>query len=177
MPIGVNLHEMEVPRYKLHPPRRANGKPAAAPGCRRSRVHVSRCADAPRDRRAIARRHFVRRRCETALCGLRRKPSPGLGRDPSSAHTRASAAQLRPGVQPLRGLGSGAVPLRCRTIAVRMRRSCGRLAAAKSPSVVLRAARGCDDAAAVRVCVRGGLARWTLVRFFREKQASARYSS
>jgi hypothetical protein len=35
-----------------------------------------------------------------------------------------------------------------------MRRSFGSLAAAKSPSVVLRAARGCDDAAAVRVCVR-----------------------
>ena len=129
-------------------------QPAAAPGCGRSRAYLRRRADAPRDRRAIAKRHFVRRRCETALCGGRRKPSPGLGRDPSSAHTRASAAQLRPGVQPLRGLGSGALPLRCRTIAVRMRRSCGRLSAAKSPSVLLRAARGCDDAAAVRVCVR-----------------------
>ena len=133
-------------------------QPAAAPGCGRSRAYLRRRADAPRDRRAIAKRHFVRRRCKTALCGERRGPSPGLARDPSSVHPRASAAQLRRGVQPLRGLGSGAVPLRCRTIAVRMRRSCGRLAAAKSPHVALRAARGGDDAAAVRACVRGGLA-------------------
>ena len=129
-------------------------QPAAARGCGRSRAHLRRRADAPRDRRAIAKRHFVRRRCKTALCGERRGPSPGLARDPSSVHPRASAVQLRPGVQPLRGLGSGAVPLRCRTIAVRMRLCCGRLAAAEPPSVVLRAARGCDDAAAVRACVR-----------------------
>jgi len=133
-------------------------QPAAAPGCGRSRAYLRRRADAPRDRRAIAKRHFVRGRCKTALCGERRGPSPGLARDPSSVHPRASAAQLRPGVQPLRGLGSGAVPLRCRTIAVRMRRSCGRIAAAEPPHVAPRAARGGDDAAAVRACVRGGLA-------------------
>ena len=133
-------------------------QPAAARGCGRSRAHLRRRADAPRDRWAITKRHFVRRRCKTALCGERCGPSPGLGRDPSSVHPRASAAQLRPGVQPLRGVGSGAVPLRCRTIAVRMRRSCGRLAAAEPPHIALGAARGGDDAAAVRACVRGGLA-------------------
>ena len=96
-------------------------QPAAAPGSGRSRARLRRCAEAPRDRCAIARRRFVRRRCETAFCGERRAPSPVLARDPSSVHTRASAAQLRPGVHWLRGPRSGPVPLRCRTIAVRMR--------------------------------------------------------
>ena len=96
-------------------------QPAAARGCGRSRAHLRRRADAPRDRRAIAKRHFVRRRGETALCGERRGPSPGLARDPSSVHPRASAAQLRPGLEWLQGPGSGPVSLRCRTIAVRMR--------------------------------------------------------
>jgi hypothetical protein len=151
MPVGVNLPSRLKPIGTKFIAMRGKLQPAAARGCGCRRAHLRRRADAPRDRWAIAKRHFVRRRRETALCGERRGPSP---RDPSSVHPRASAAQLRLGVQPLRGLGSGAVPLRCRTIAVRMRRSCGRLAAAKSPSVVLRAARGCDDAAAVRACVR-----------------------
>ena len=151
MPVGVNLPSRLKPIGTKFIAMRGKLQPAAARGCGCRRAHLRRRADAPRDRWAIAKRHFVRRRRETALCGERCGPSP---RDPSSVHPRASAAQLRLGVQPLRGLGSGAVPLRCRTIAVRMRRSCGRLAAAKSPSVVLRAARGCDDAAAVRACVR-----------------------
>jgi len=102
-------------------------QPAAAPGCGRSRAYLRRRADAPRDRRAIAKRHFVRGRCKTALCGERRGPSPGLARDPSSVHPgpRASAAQLRPAVGVAARPGSGPVALRCRTIAVRMRRSCG----------------------------------------------------
>jgi hypothetical protein len=148
MPIGVNLHEMEAPRYKLHPPRRANGKPAAAPGCRRSRAHVNGCADAPRGRRAIAKRHFVRRRCETALCGERRKPSPGLGRDPSSVHTRASAAQLRPAVEGLQGSGIRtrvpSVSHDCRPNAAVLRLTLrGEIAARHAESCARRRRRGC----------------------------------
>jgi len=156
MPVGVNLPSRLKPIGTKFIAMRGKLQPAAARGCGCRRAHLRRRADAPRDRWAIAKRHFVRRRRETALCGERRGPSPGLARDPSSVHPRASAAQLRPGVQPLRGLGSGAVPLRCRTIAVRMRRSCGWLAAAEPPHVTLGAARGCDDAAVVRACVRGG---------------------
>ena len=118
-------------------------QPGAAPGCGRSRAHLRRRADAPRDRWAIAKRHFVRRQCETALCGGRRKPSPGLGRDPSSAHTRASAAQLRPGVQRLRGPGIAtrvpSVPHDCRPNAV----ECGGLSAAKARSRAPRDHVGC----------------------------------
>ena len=130
-------------------------QPGAAPGCGRSHARLCRCADALRDRCAIAERRFVRSRFVTADSRRGARLQPVLARDPSSEYARASAAKLRPALQWLRGPGSGAVSLRCRTIAVRIRRSCGRLAAAKSPSVVLRAARGCDDAAAVRVCVRG----------------------
>ena len=101
-PIGTKLIAM---KGKL--------QPAAARGCGRSRAHLRRRADAPRDRWAIANRHFVRRRRETALCGERRGPSPGLARDPSSVHPRASAAQLRPGLEWLQGPGSGPVSLRC----------------------------------------------------------------
>ena len=163
MPIGVNLHEMEAPRYKLHPPRRANGKPAAAPGCGRSRAHLRRCADAPRDRRAIAKRHFVRHRCETALCGERRKPSPGLGRDPSSDYVRASAAKLSPALQRLRGSRSRtrvpSVPHDCRLNAAVLRltrrgetaerrsESCARGAARRRRGLrrVERASRGSEN--------------------------------
>ena len=118
MPVGVNLPSRLKPIGTKFIAMRGKLQPAAARGCGCRRAHLRRRADAPRDRWAIAKRHFVRRRRETALCGERRGPSP---RDPSSVHPRASAAQLRLGVQPLRGLGSGAVPLRCRTIAVRMR--------------------------------------------------------
>jgi len=155
MPIGVNLHEMEAPRYSVHPPRRANGKPAAAPGCGRSRAHLRRGADAPRDRRAIAKRHFVRHRCETALCGERRKPSPGLGRDPSSEYVRASAAQLRPALQWLRGSRSRtrvpSVPHDCRLNAAVLRLTRrGEIAERRSESCARLRRRGCG--ARVRPC-------------------------
>ena len=115
----------------------------AAPGCGRSCARLRRCADALRDRWAIARRRFVRRRCETAFCGERRAPSPVLARDPSSKHTRASVAQLRPGVQSLRGPGIAtrvpSVPHDCRPNAV----ECGRLSAAKARSRAPRDHVGC----------------------------------
>ena len=118
-------------------------QPGAAPGCGRSCARLRRCADALRDRSAIARRRFVRRRCETAFCGERRAPSPVLARDPSSVHTRASAAQLRPGVQSLRGPGIAtrvpSVPHDCRPNAV----ECGRLSAAKARSRAPRDHVGC----------------------------------
>jgi len=118
-------------------------QPGAAPGCGRSCARLRRCADALRDRSAIARRRFVRRRCETAFCGERRAPSPVLARDPSSVHTQASAAQLRPGVQRLRGPGIAtrvpSVPHDCRPNAV----ECGRLSAAKARSRAPRDHVGC----------------------------------
>ena len=151
------------PRYSVHPPRRANGKPAAAPGCGRSRAHLRRCADAPRDRRAIAKRHFVRHRCETALCGERRKPSPGLGRDPSSEYVRASAAQLRPALQWLRGSRSRtrvpSVPHDCRPNAAVLRPTRrGGTAARRAESCARRRRRGCG--ARVRPCARRGGLHW-----------------
>ena len=54
-------------------------QPAAAPGCGRSRALLRRCADAPRDRCAIARRRFVRCRCATADSRRAARSQPGLG--------------------------------------------------------------------------------------------------
>ena len=54
-------------------------QPAAAPGSGRSRARLRRCADAPRDRCAIARRRFVRRRCATADSRRAARSQPGLG--------------------------------------------------------------------------------------------------
>jgi len=128
----------------------------AAPGCGRSCARLRRCADALRDRSAIARRRFVRRRCETAFCGERRAPSPVLARDPSSVHTRASAAQLRPGVQSLRGPGIAtrvpSVPHDCRPNAV----ECGRLSAAKARSRAPRDHVGCGCVVWSVQCAFGG---------------------
>ena len=54
-------------------------QPGAAPGCGRSRARLRRCADAPRDRSAIAERRFVRRRCATAGSRRAARSQPGLG--------------------------------------------------------------------------------------------------
>ena len=53
--------------------------PGAAPGCGRSHARLRRCADAPRDRCAIARRRFVRCRCATADSRRAARSQPGLG--------------------------------------------------------------------------------------------------
>ena len=115
-------------------------QPAAALGCRLSRAHLRRRDDAPRDRRAIANRHFVRRRCETALCGERRGPSPGLGLDPSLVHAGASAAQLRLGVQWLQGPDQDPCPFG----AARLPSECGRMRPTlRGESTEQSAARSC----------------------------------
>ena len=54
-------------------------RPGAAPGCSRSRALLRRCADAPRDRSAIAERRFVRRRCVTADSRRAARSQPGPG--------------------------------------------------------------------------------------------------
>ena len=123
-------------------------QPAAAPGCGRSRALLRRCADAPRDRCAIARRRFVRRRCETAFCGERRAPSPVLACDPSSEYARASAAKLRPALQWLRGPRSRtrvpSVPHDCRLNAAVLRLTRrGEIAERRSESCARLRRRGC----------------------------------
>jgi hypothetical protein len=107
-------------------------QPGAAPGCGRSRALLRRCADAPRDRCAIAERRFVRSRCVTADSRHAARLQPGLARDPSSEYARASAAKLRPALQWLRGPGSRT---RVRSCCARLASDaveCGRLSAAKA---------------------------------------------
>ena len=54
-------------------------QPGAAPGCGRSRARLRRCADALRDRSAIAERRIVRSRCVTADSRRAARSQPGLG--------------------------------------------------------------------------------------------------
>jgi len=54
-------------------------RPGAAPGCGRSHARLRRCADALRDRCAIAEGRFVRSRCATAGSRRAARSQPGLG--------------------------------------------------------------------------------------------------
>ena len=54
-------------------------RPGAARGCDCSHARLRRCADAPRDRCAIAEGRFVRRRCAPADSRRAARSQPGLG--------------------------------------------------------------------------------------------------
>ena len=130
-------------------------QPGAAPGCGRSHARLRRCADALRDRCAIAEGRFVRSRFVTADSRRAARLQPVLARDPSSEYARASAAKLRPALQWLRGPRSRtrvpSVPHDCRLNAAVLRLTRrGEIAERRSESCARLRRRGCG--ARVRPC-------------------------
>jgi hypothetical protein len=123
-------------------------RPGAARGCDCSHARLRRCADAPRDRSAIAERRFARRRCATACSRRAARSQPVLACDPSSEYARASAAKLRPALQWLRGRRSRtrvpSVPHDCRLNAAVLRLTRrGEIAERRSESCARLRRRGC----------------------------------
>jgi len=130
-------------------------QPGAAPGCGRSHARLRRCADALRDRCAIAEGRFVRSRFVTADSRRAARLQPVLARNPSSEYARASAAKLRPALQWLRGRRSRtrvpSVPHDCRLNAAVLRLTRrGEIAEHRSESCARLRRRGCG--ARVRPC-------------------------
>ena len=130
-------------------------RPGAAPGCGRSRALLRRCADAPRDRSAIAERRFVRSRCATAGSRRAARSQPGLGvRSELGICARIGReAETCPAVAARSGIRSRvpSVPHDCRpnTAVLRLTRR-GEIAERRSESCARLRRRGCG--ARVRPC-------------------------